>query len=128
MAKILIIDDDTDICQLLDRFLKRKGHDTYYVTSGKKALAYLKENPVDIVFCDFRLPDTDGREILLSIRELDPKTQVIIITGYSDVKIAVDVIKNGAFDYITKPLLPEEILMLVDKAIAHKTEKKIEVS
>jgi two-component system, NtrC family, response regulator HydG len=124
MAKILIIDDDTDICQLLDRFLKRKGHETFYVTSGKKALVYLKENPCDIVFCDFRLPDTDGREILLSIRELDPRTQVIIITGYSDVKIAVDVIKNGAFDYITKPLLPEEILMLVDKAIAAKNEKK----
>ncbi|MDP1803228.1 MAG: sigma-54 dependent transcriptional regulator [Bacteroidota bacterium] len=121
MAKILIIDDDTDICQLLDRFLKRKGHDTSYVTSGKKALTYLKENDVDIVFCDFRLPDTDGKELLLSIKELNQKTQVIIITGYSDVKVAVDVIKNGAFDYITKPLLPEEVLMLVDKALAQKT-------
>ena len=124
MAKILIIDDDTDICLLLDRFLKRKGHDTHYVTGGKKALAYLKENEVDIVFCDFRLPDTDGRELLFSIKELDPKAQVIIITGYSDVKIAVDVIKNGAFDYITKPLLPEEILMLVDKALEQRNEKK----
>lgn len=121
MAKILIIDDDTDICQLLDRFLKRKGHDTSYVTSGKKALTYLKENDVDIVFCDFRLPDTDGKELLLSIKELNQKTQVIIITGYSDVKVAVDVIKNGAFDYITKPLLPEEVLMLVDKALAQKS-------
>lgn len=124
MAKILIIDDDTDICQLLDRFLKRKGHDTSYVTSGKKALTYLKENEADIVFCDFRLPDTDGKELLISIKELNPKTQVIIITGYSDVKVAVEVIKNGAFDYITKPLLPEEILMLVDKALAQKSSKK----
>jgi len=123
MAKILIIDDDTDICQLLDRFLKRKGHDTSYVTSGKKALTYLKENEVDIVFCDFRLPDTDGKELLISIKELNQKTQVIIITGYSDVKIAVEVIKNGAFDYITKPLLPEEILMLVDKALAQKSSR-----
>ncbi len=123
MAKILIIDDDTDICQLLDRFLKRKGHDTNYVTSGKKALTYLKENEADIVFCDFRLPDTDGKELLISIKELNPKTQVIIITGYSDVKVAVEVIKNGAFDYITKPLLPEEILMLVDKALTQKNSK-----
>lgn len=123
MAKILIIDDDTDICQLLDRFLKRKGHDTSYVTSGKKALTYLKENEVDIVFCDFRLPDTDGKELLISIKELSQKTQVIIITGYSDVKIAVEVIKNGAFDYITKPLLPEEILMLVDKALSQKNSR-----
>ena len=124
MAKILIIDDDTDICQLLDRFLKRKGHDTSYVTSGKKALTYLKENEADVVFCDFRLPDTDGKELLLSIKELNPKTQVIIITGYSDVKTAVDVIKNGAFDYITKPLLPEEVLMLVDRAITQKNSKE----
>lgn len=123
MAKILIIDDDTDICQLLDRFLKRKGHDTNYVTSGKKALTFLKENDVDIAFCDFRLPDTDGKELLLSIKELNPRIQVIIITGYSDVKIAVDVIKSGAFDYITKPLLPEEVLMLVDKALSQKDER-----
>jgi two-component system response regulator HydG len=123
MAKVLIIDDDTDICQLLDRFLKRKGHDANYVTSGKKALSFLKENEVDIVFCDFRLPDTDGKELLLSIKELNQRTQVIIITGYSDVKTAVDVIKNGAFDYITKPLLPEEVLMLVDKALAQKDER-----
>ncbi|HEY1038454.1 MAG TPA: sigma 54-interacting transcriptional regulator, partial [Bacteroidia bacterium] len=124
MAKILIIDDDTDICQLLDRFLKRKGHETFYVTSGKSALTYLKENEVDVVFCDFRLPDTDGKELLLSIKELNHKTQVIIITGYSDVKIAVDVIKNGAFDFITKPLLPEEILMVVEKALTQKSEKQ----
>src|ERR1700740_774461 len=123
MAKILIIDDDTDICQLLDRFLKRKGHETFYVTSGKSALTYLKENEVDVVFCDFRLPDTDGKELLLSIKELNQKTQVIIITGYSDVKVAVDVIKNGAFDFITKPLLPEEVLMLVDKALAQKESR-----
>ncbi len=122
MAKILIIDDDTDICQLLERFLKRKGHETSYFTSGKKALVHLKDNTYDIVFCDFRLPDTDGRELLISIKELNPKTQVIIITGYSDVKIAVDVIKNGAFDYITKPLLPEEILMLVDEALNQKQQ------
>ncbi len=128
MAKILIIDDDTDICQLLERFLKRKGHETSYFTSGKKALAHLKENEFDIVFCDFRLPDTDGRELLINIKELNPKTQVIIITGYSDVKIAVDVIKNGAFDYITKPLLPEEILMLVDKALTQKSGMSTELS
>lgn len=123
MAKILIIDDDTDICQLLDRFLKRKGHDTDFVTSGKKAQAYLKENEVDIAFCDFRLPDMDGKELLGSIKELNKQTQVIIITGYSDVKTAVEVIKGGAFDYITKPLLPEEVLMLVDKALLHKAER-----
>lgn len=124
MAKILIVDADVNLCRLLDRFLKRKGHTTFCVGNGKKAISHLKQNSVDIVFCDYRLPDTDGKEMLLTIKELDPTIQVIITTAYSDVKVAVDVIKKGAFDYITKPLLPEEILLIVDKAIAGKSEMK----
>jgi|SRR4051812_28655482 two-component system response regulator HydG len=122
MAKILIIDDDIDICQLLERFFKKKGHQALFFTSGKKALDYLKENTADIVFCDFRLPDTDGKEMLQKIKEINANTQVIIITGYSDVKTAVDVIKMGAFDYVTKPLLPEEILLMIEKVLNQKTE------
>jgi two-component system response regulator HydG len=124
MAKILIIDDDIDICQLLERFFKKKGHEPNYFTSGKKALDYLKENNADIVFCDYRLPDTDGKEVLQKIKELNPKIHVIIITGYSDVKTAVDVIKMGAFDYVTKPLLPEEILLMIQKVLEHSPESE----
>ena len=124
MAKILVVDADINLCRLLDRFLKRKGHTTFYVGNGKKAISYLKQNTADIVFCDYRLPDADGKEILLTIKELDPAIQVIITTGYSDVKVAVDVIKKGAFDYITKPLLPEEVLLIVDKALAGKNERR----
>jgi two-component system response regulator HydG len=115
MSKILIIDDNITICQLLARFLTRNGHATEYCTTGAKGLEVLGSNKFDLVFCDFRLPDTDGREILQKIKALYPETQVIIITGYSDVKIAVDVIKMGAIDYVTKPLLPEEILLMVEK-------------
>jgi two-component system response regulator HydG len=122
MAKILIIDDDIDICQLLERFFKKKGHQALFFTNGKKALEYLKENTADIVFCDFRLPDTDGKEMLQKIKEINVNTQVIIITGYSDVKTAVDVIKMGAFDYVTKPLLPEEILLMIDKVLNQKVD------
>jgi two-component system response regulator HydG len=123
MAKILIIDDDIDICQLLNRFLTRKGYEVVFFTNGKRALDYLKTQPADIVFCDFRLPDSDGKEVLQKIRELHPAAQVIIITGYSDIKTAVDVIKMGAFDYVTKPLLPEEILLLAENALAQKNSK-----
>lgn len=125
MAKILIIDDDIDICQLLERFFKKKGHDPMFFTSGKKALDYLKENTTDIVFCDFRLPDTDGKEMLQKIKEINASIQVIIITGYSDVKTAVDVIKMGAFDYVTKPLLPEEIMIMVEKVLSQKPEEHV---
>ncbi|MDB5272407.1 MAG: response regulator with CheY-like receiver, AAA-type ATPase, and DNA-binding domain [Chitinophagaceae bacterium] len=120
MAKILIIDDNIDICQLLERFFKKKGHDTKFFTSEVNALDYLKSNECDLVFCDFRLPKMDGKEVLEKIKQIDPSIQVVIITGYSDVKTAVDVIKLGAFDYVTKPLFPDEILITMEKALKHK--------
>ncbi len=70
-----------------------------------------------LVLCDFRLEDTDGREMLRKIKLSYPETGVIIITGYSDIKLAVELIKMGAFDYITKPLYPDEILNTINKAI-----------
>ncbi len=120
MAKILIIDDNIDICQLLERFFKKKGHDTKFFTSEVNALDYLKTNECDLVFCDFRLPKMDGKEVLEKIKQIDPTIQVVIITGYSDVKTAVDVIKLGAFDYVTKPLFPDEILITMEKALKNK--------
>ncbi|HSZ73138.1 MAG TPA: sigma-54 dependent transcriptional regulator [Cytophagaceae bacterium] len=120
MAKILIIDDNIDICQLLERFFKKKGHDTKFFTSEINALDYLKNNECDLVFCDFRLPKMDGKEVLEKIKQIDPTIQVVIITGYSDVKTAVDVIKLGAFDYVTKPLFPDEILITMEKALKNK--------
>jgi two-component system response regulator HydG len=122
MSKILIIDDNINICQLLARFLTRNGHAAEYCTTGAKGLEVMISTKFDLVLCDFRLPDTDGREILHKVKTLYPGTQVIIITGYSDVKIAVDVIKMGAIDYVTKPLLPEEILLMVEKAARRRQE------
>lgn len=120
MYNILVIDDDIDMCHLLDRFLTKNGFSVQVSYSKDNAFALIEKNNYDVVLSDFRLGNTDGREILNKVREKDPTTQVIIITGYSDVKIAVDVIKLGAFDYITKPLLPDEILLLVKRAIAKR--------
>ncbi|MFS8083416.1 MAG: sigma-54-dependent transcriptional regulator, partial [Ginsengibacter sp.] len=80
-------------------------------------LAKFAEENFDIVLCDFRLGDKDGKDVLLKIKEAKPKTIVIIITGYSDIKTAVDVIKMGAFDYITKPLIPDEVINVIENAI-----------
>ena len=76
-----------------------------------------KEDNFDIVICDFRLGDRDGKDILKEIKAISPETIVLIITGYSDIKIAVDVIKMGAFDYITKPLIPDEVLNVLSAAL-----------
>lgn len=115
--KILIIDDDLDMCTLLGRFLNKKGFDTEMAHNGAKGLARFNEQHFDIVLCDFRLGDKDGKDVLLKIKEANSETIVIIITGYSDIKTAVDVIKLGAFDYITKPLIPDEVINVIEKAL-----------
>ena len=116
--KILIIDDDFDMCALLSRFLEKKGYETEIAHNAAKGLSKFSEAHFDIVLCDFRLGDKDGKDVLLKIKELKQKTIVIIITGYSDIKTAVDVIKLGAFDYITKPLIPDEVINVIEKSLA----------
>ncbi|HET6252689.1 MAG TPA: sigma-54 dependent transcriptional regulator [Puia sp.] len=122
MKRILIIDDDMDMCNLLGRFLQKKGFETDASHSGNKGIAKFKESKFDVVLCDFRLGDKEGREVLKEIKQIDPYAIVIIITGYSDIKTAVDVIKSGAFDYITKPLIPEEVLNVISRALQQSSE------
>nr|WP_294895945.1 sigma-54 dependent transcriptional regulator [uncultured Pedobacter sp.] len=117
MKKILIVDDEVNIGLLLSKFLARNGFEVQTATSGVSAFEILERETFNLVLCDFRLEDTDGREILKKIKLKYPRTGVIIITGYSDIKLAVELIKMGAYDYITKPLYPDEILNTIKKAI-----------
>ena len=117
MPKIFVIDDDPDICSLLKRFLSRYGFEVLETHSGKKALNILETFVPDLVMTDFRLEDMDGKNLLIKIKEKYPRVPVIIITGYSDIKTAVEVMKLGAYDYVTKPLFPDEILVTIRKAL-----------
>ena len=126
MRQILIIDDDMDMCNLLGRFLQRKGFATDTAFTGGKGLAKFREKLFDVVLCDFRLGDMDGRDVLTELKKINPSAVVIIITGYSDIKMAVDVMRQGAFDYITKPLIPEEVVNVINKGLneQHSTPAK----
>ncbi len=117
MQRILVIDDDTDICLLLRRFLTKNNYEVAIAHDGNSGLNLLQEFRPDLVMTDFRLGDTDGGTILSKIKEKFPFIPVLIITGYSDIKIAVNVMKLGAYDYITKPLFPDEILLTIKKAL-----------
>lgn len=118
MPKILVIDDDRDICFLMNKFLTKHGYETHESYTAKKALELLDENTdFDLVLCDYRLEGVDGKTMLLKIKEKYPALPVIIITGYNDLKTAVDVMKMGAYDYVTKPLFPEEILNTIQAAL-----------
>ncbi len=123
MQKILVIDDDRDMCLLLKRFLSKHGFEVDEANTSKKATELLDETEYNLTLCDFRLDNTDGKTMLVKIKEKYPYMPVIIITGYSDIKTAVEVMKLGAFDYITKPLFPDEIILTIKKAL-EKTEAK----
>lgn len=117
MQKILVIDDDRDMCLLLKRFLSKHGFEVVEANTSKRATELLETQEFDLVLCDFRLDGTDGKSMLIKIKERYPAVPVIIITGYSDIKIAVEVMKLGAYDYVTKPLFPDEIILTIRKAL-----------
>lgn len=123
MTKVLVIDDDRDMCLLLRKFLERNNFEVIDFTSGKKALTWYEENMPDIVLCDLRLEDISGLEVLQKMKATNPALPFLIITGYSDVRSAVEIMRHGAYDYITKPLFPDEILVTIKQALAGEALK-----
>ena len=85
--------------------------------TGSKGVAKFKESGFDVVLCDYRLGDKIGRDVLAELKAINPQAVVLIITGYSDIKTAVEVIKLGAYDYITKPLIPAEVLNVISSSL-----------
>jgi len=121
--RILVVDDDIDTCSLLKGYLSRNNYVVFAVTSGKEAIEALTDFKPDVALCDFRLGDMNGSDLMQTIHAKNPKLPVIIMTGYSDVRTAVNIMKSGAVDYITKPLLPEEILSTIQSAYEMATER-----
>ena len=121
MHKILVIDDDIDICHLLKKFLTKNNYEVTTAHNGQAGLKLLDEFQPDLVLTDFRLGDMDGSTVIQSIKSRMPYVPILVITGYSDLRVAVNVMKLGALDYITKPLLPQEILMTIQRAIVVST-------
>lgn len=123
-SKILIIDDDVDICTLLKRFLERKGYDVVTAFNGEDGIKKALENDINLVLTDFRLPDRDGLSIIKEIKAQKVNLPIIVITGYSDVNQAVKSIQLGAYEYVTKPIYPEEIQLKIQEALESKVKEK----
>ncbi|MFB6320475.1 sigma-54-dependent transcriptional regulator [Saccharicrinis sp. FJH54] len=115
---ILVIDDDTYISDLLVRYLNQKGYAATGTYSGDQGKKLILENMYDVILCDYRLPDTNGEDMLAFVKQKRPGIPVIIMTAYQEIKTAVKLIKAGAYDYVTKPVLPDQILQLVSNACA----------
>lgn len=123
-SKILVVDDDTAFCVMLKTFLQKKGFEVTNAFNAQEAEDVIKKQVFDIVLTDIRLPDSDGLQILRLVKETALDTQVILMTGYTDIKTAVNSIKAGAFDYVGKPINPEEILHIIGLALNKKSSKE----
>ena len=117
MPKLLIIEDDAAFCQMLQKFLSKRGYEVDACFSAPEAKEKFGETHFDLILADLRLPDYDGIQLLGDIKAVSPKTQVILMTGYAEVGSAVNAMKQGAFDYISKPFTPDEIVMILDNAL-----------
>lgn len=120
MPRLLVIDDNSDICILLKRYLGKNGYDVTVAQTGNDGLNTFKKSEFEIVLCDYRLPDKDGLEMIQALKAINNQVEIIIMTGYSDVRLAVQVMKKGAFEYVTKPIHPEEILHTIKAALQRK--------
>src|SRR3989339_688958 len=120
MANILLVDDELSILEILDAVLRKSGHTVSKAANGNDALKFLKENVFDLMITDVRLPGIDGISLLNKSRELQSHLAVIIMTAYADVNNAVVAMKNGAFDYVTKPFKFDELQLTVERALSYE--------
>lgn len=119
-VKILIIDDEPLICKGCALILSGKDQTVSSCLTGREGLAALQEGIHDLVLLDMKLPDMDGMDILKASREMTPGVYFIVMTGYSTVQNAIEAMKAGAFDYLTKPFTDDELLFAVAKAVEKK--------
>jgi len=121
MTKILLVEDDLTFSLILEGFLQKNGFAVAVCHRLKDAEKALLVNQYQLLLLDYRLPDGTGQELLEKVRQQTPKLPVIIMTSFRDVRTAVQAMRSGAFDYITKPVIPEELLLVVQQALQKKT-------
>ena len=123
MADVLIIDDDQLICNILAKMMERTGHETRYALTGKHGLELAKNGMFDIVFLDVKLPDANGLELIKTIKSAPSSPEIIIITGDSDPDGAEMAINSGAWNYLEKPFLRQELNLQVSRVLQFRKEK-----
>jgi len=120
MASILVVDDEISIREFLEILLKREGHQVRFARDAVDAVARLKEEAVELVLTDLRLPNGSGMDVLAWVAKNTPSTQVVIMTAFATTETAVEAMKNGAYDYIIKPFKVDELTVLIDRALERR--------
>jgi DNA-binding NtrC family response regulator len=117
MAQVLIIDDHDSMREGLELLLRRRGHKTCSAEGGERGIALLEERGADLVITDLKMARMDGLQVLETVRERFPDTEVLVITAYGTIEKAVQAMKLGAADFITKPFSSEEFGVKIDRLL-----------
>ncbi len=122
--RILIVDDELVVRDSLQKWFESEGYEAVAVASGREALQAVEKRQFDLVLIDIKMPGMDGMELQRRLKDIDSELTVIIMTGYASVETAVEALKRGAYDYITKPIDPDDLVHLVSNALGHKRYRR----
>ena len=122
--KILIVEDEKLIRWSLRERLQKDGYEASAVETGQAALDHLRDEEVDLVLLDYKLPDIDGMEVLRRAVDLYPDTTVILMTAHSSIHSAVEAIKLGAYDYVNKPFDHGDLVASIQKALGSRLRRR----
>jgi len=120
---ILVIDDESIQREILAGYLKKKGYKIFSASSGEEGITIVKNNLIDIVLSDFKMPDKTGFEVLEEIKLLNPEINFIMITAYGTIQNAVQAMKTGAYDYLSKPVDLDELDLMLERIFEHQKLK-----
>ena len=123
-ADLLVVDDETIVRDSLGKWFQEEGYDVTVAANAQEALAKMAAHRFDLALVDIKMPGIDGVELQARIHEIDPEMLVIIMTGYASVETAVAALKNGAYDYVSKPFDPDDIAHTVQNALAHRRSER----
>jgi two-component system, NtrC family, response regulator HydG len=121
---VLVVDDDPSFNELVSNYLTREGFQVISVHSSKRALETLAHQHIDLVLADYKLPEMDGLALIEKIKTLFPSMPVVLITNYADIRVAVNSIKLGAFEFVSKPVIPDELLKIINQALSKGKQNK----
>ena len=124
MALVLVVDDDRNLCRILRGLLENAGFDVLVTHDVDSALPIIKEKDLDLIITDLKMPGKSGMDLLPLSKEQKPSTPVIMITAYGNIEYAVEAIKKGAYDFITKPFDEDELLNVIKKALTESQKNR----